>query len=1105
MILSDVKRMRRLVFLFVLLASSFLSAFAAQNWNSLIGKTMVLYRFGQWNNGWVAGKSVFTNPAKEKPVEQFVLTDASHLEWKYSGQGNLQRACSLTDSVLTFKEPLFGNNHLRIILSNDEVIFTKGDDHLVRAFFVQPEIPSVEMLPATCLGKENKFCNGELDDILSQVRDITYTSETPMGHHFLGCRKATAEDREWLESTQDQFDLSFDYEIKSFDVKLFPNGKPVFSDVNQRRLPDCNAESVLASMACLYPDFIRSIIHEESSESFRVDMFDPDGKPIVVRVSNRFAVQKDGSPIFSVGKDGHPHWTAIMQKAVMKWIHVYQHISSIEGCNAETITPLFTGDGRSFCIQPGRLTNEQLARMITTCLRYGMMVNGGFLKSNIPLGAHETWANHGHSFLPPQHKEALYAIRNPWGKGSDNHVMNVTKADSLVQSMIDIRVISPGAAAKFYRKSAYTSLRNTTNDAGVNETYWRNASTGDWEFGFLDNKVIYDSKVWDICEQQDRKGVCTITAKCGKEQIAIKAGKEKAGKRVFTVGKREIECSSFGSMYLPDYPQKDTVSVMADNGYAEGDSVTIVGMWRGIPEERRDAGISFFYRTVFYDDVNLGDSKSFRAKVDTAGCFSLRIPIENTTRLYYGNRFFTIEPNETYFLFWDLTDGRTYVMGQNARLQNEEISHDFEYKTPDIYSWEKYGSPMAFLVSCDSTDKALEKRMEQYVKEHPTLSERYIMTTRNAWRNRIALQLMQARFKTNRFVLPPDYMEFVRTNYWNTLAQPYTLCAGDFNVFLRDYTDSKSDELEDEWCPAFALLRAEKKGKIKLTESDRQSIQEYIKVQKSLNDSIQDATDEQKQVLLSQFMSSEISKTYDEIAACYNVQEYASQPIEQAIQEQMCEIMEEEGWNQTQKDLYWAKNLRYIIDWKRKPLDREQLDFVDSNIHLPVAKKAVFQLNDKYETIQKKSFTANSLKSSGDLEGLSEGEQILRKILEPYKDKFVLLDVWGTWCGPCKLALAQSQDEYEQLKKYPLVYLYLANNSSDESWKNVIKEYNVTGDNVVHYNLPASQQAAVEKYLDVHSYPCYRLFDQQNNLLDVNADPRNLQTFEELLVRILSK
>ena len=66
-------------------------------------------------------------------------------------------------------------------------------------------------------------------------------------------------------------------------------------------------------------------------------------------------------------------------------------------------------------------------------------------------------------------------------------------------------------------------------------------------------------------------------------------------------------------------------------------------------------------------------------------------------------------------------------------------------------------------------------------------------------------------------------------------------------------------------------------------------------------------------------------------------------------------------------------------------------------------------------------------------------------------------------------------------------------------WKNVIKEYNVTGENVVHYNLPEEQQRAVENFLKVNRYPTYRLIDSNGNLLDVNSDPRDLDAFENLI------
>ena len=173
---------------------------------------------------------------------------------------------------------------------------------------------------------------------------------------------------------------------------------------------------------------------------------------------------------------------------------------------------------------------------------------------------------------------------------------------------------------------------------------------------------------------------------------------------------------------------------------------------------------------------------------------------------------------------------------------------------------------------------------------------------------------------------------------------------------------------------------------------------------------------------------------------------------------------------------------------------------MEQEVQLPSAKAAVITLQNKYLEIQQRDITTSgNMKTNDDVASMSDGEQILRKITKPYRGRLILLDIWGIRCAPCRKALSHSTEEYERLKDYNLVYLYLANRSSDEAWKNVIKEYNVTGENVVHYNLPADQQSAVEIFLQVHSWPTYKLIDRDGKVLDVNADPRNLDALARLL------
>ena len=187
------------------------------------------------------------------------------------------------------------------------------------------------------------------------------------------------------------------------------------------------------------------------------------------------------------------------------------------------------------------------------------------------------------------------------------------------------------------------------------------------------------------------------------------------------------------------------------------------------------------------------------------------------------------------------------------------------------------------------------------------------------------------------------------------------------------------------------------------------------------------------------------------------------------------------------------------IGYRRTSLMPEVIDTLralSSNLY---GVELVEKRNNHYLAIENREFDKLVLKSSDNLANISEGEALMKKIIEPYKGKFVLLDIWGTWCGPCKDALSHSTEEYERLKDYDIAFLYLANNSPMDSWENVIKEYNVSGDNVAHYNLPYEQQSAIERYLDIHSFPTYKLFDRNGNLLDIKVDARDLDDLVRLL------
>jgi thiol-disulfide isomerase/thioredoxin len=949
------------------------------------------------------------------------------------------------------------------------------------------------MLPVS-VGSKRGFCNGKLDDLLPTITDITYSSQTPMGRHFLFHLQPSDEDKAWLQSTKEVFDGATE-EIKAFDINLFPYGKPVLADVHQKGVDDCNAMSVLADMAFLYPEFIKSIIHKEAADSFRVDMYDPEGNPIVVCVSNRFPVREGGYPIFCVGEHDNYNWISIMEKAAMKWIKVYNHINVISGCNAEMITPMFTGDGRSFCIQPGRLESKDLSRMVNTCLEHGMMVNGGFLKSDIPLDGHKTIAKHGHSFLPPQRKGALYAIRNPWGGGANDHIMNVMSDNTVVPPLIDIRVISPGAAAQFFDKKAIREKIQSTKDASEENLYssnWRNIETGEWEIGFFDDFAIYDCQFWNYKLKQQQGDKYSFILENNGNEVTVNVGNLKHGLRNISIDGKKGEYEVIISNTLPDYPSKDKRKGLLDNGYDPTDSVTIVGWLKDMPDWAWQRSREF---SVASDDFFKTREEAEYAKMDSLGRFCFKMSLLNSSQVFVdwdrANVSSVLEPGKTYFFFDDFKTGQKLWMGDDVRLQNELLSYPHSWDQVRInYSEEVKIDAMVHWAQADSIRNKQTEELRQLLAAHPNLSERYVDYVKGYHQNLQFESMMSAGFYTT---LPQDYMDYVTQELWLKALKPYTL--------YRDFVDRKTFYLnqlkgnsEDNDIVA-ALKRYEQEGRLTLSEEEKNLVSQYQTELKQVLAELKAAqTNEDRQRIANQFNESPLVKNVSVV-----VQKHMDLLKTHSYQRYL-QCMDSVGTDRQLRDLCFACLLYDQIDGSRSALDPEVLSYGKENIQIPSAIAAVETLNDKYLAIQNRDIPKpSSLKSAEDVANMSDGEQILRKLIEPYKGKIILLDIWGTWCAPCKAALKHSQEEYERLKDYDLVYLYLANKSPDEGWKNVIKEYNVTGENVVHYNLPREQQSAIEHFININGYPTYKLIDRDGNVLDVNADPRDLEGLARLL------
>ena len=626
-------------------------------------------------------------------------------------------------------------------------------------------------------------------------------------------------------------------------------------------------------------------------------------------------------------------------------------------------------------------------------------------------------------------------------------------------------------------------------------SYWRDEQ-GDWKIAFLEDCAIYDCQFWTYKQREinDKTGEAQMVLTNGDKELKVAIGKNKNGMRAMQIGDQKVNYTMITSRFLPDYPTKDTRTDFVDTGYKE-DTITVVGWIKDMPEHYKQLKtFSFGYWNLFTN----GQQNAY-ADLDEQGRFTVKIPILNSTEFFCDwQRCFVrtmLEPGKTYFLLYDFKEGRRYFMGEDSRLQNELFKYPLDWKAMRL---EEEGKDYdKYLASVDSLMKAQYTYIDALCEAHPTLSTRFEKYRKGNTFCQQAEDFGQSRFYTPQHKFPANASQYAYDTFWTKMEAPYTLHRG-LSRFLRDYLDdcgrsypssfslNMVDHIEeiasnDE---ELALLTS---WKAWITDAAAKiekapTLEEKQKVAEELNTKNADMIQKVEKILNNQ----KSKKMIDKYALTSELRNHS----------QMLDSLKAAPLI---KDIFLSQKVYSLIDHNRTAVLPEVIDTLKLYVKSPVCLAMVEKINDHYLAIENREFDKLVLKSSDNLRDLSEGEALLKKILEPYKGKFVLLDIWGTWCGPCKEALSHSTEEYARLKDYDIEFLYLANQSPQTAWENVIKEYNVSGDNVAHYNLPAEQQAAIERHLDVHSFPTYKLFNRDGNLLDLKVDAREVENIARLL------
>ena len=118
------------------------------------------------------------------------------------------------------------------------------------------------------------------------------------------------------------------------------------------------------------------------------------------------------------------------------------------------------------------------------------------------------------------------------------------------------------------------------------------------------------------------------------------------------------------------------------------------------------------------------------------------------------------------------------------------------------------------------------------------------------------------------------------------------------------------------------------------------------------------------------------------------------------------------------------------------------------------------------------------------------------------KGKVIFMDIWATWCGPCRASFAYvgPLQEYAAANDVVLLYLSIDRPEDDEKWRKMAAHYNLKGEHV------RGQEAFHQEIYDTFghkgalSIPRCVIFDKQGNIrFSTAASPEQWDKLKEQL------
>lgn len=115
--------------------------------------------------------------------------------------------------------------------------------------------------------------------------------------------------------------------------------------------------------------------------------------------------------------------------------------------------------------------------------------------------------------------------------------------------------------------------------------------------------------------------------------------------------------------------------------------------------------------------------------------------------------------------------------------------------------------------------------------------------------------------------------------------------------------------------------------------------------------------------------------------------------------------------------------------------------------------------------------------------------------LSDFKGKIVYLDVWASWCGPCRREIPAAKELEKQMHGKDVVFLCVSVDGDEAAWKKIVKEKELTG---IHIHSKGDFKSEMTKLYDINSIPTYIIIDRNGKIWKMGAERPSGKAKEEL-------